>query len=80
VVNQAPYDPVDSAPIELQLLQGSTVYCTLSIAAGSTMSNVVDGFGLAPLAAEAQVSLNIVSVPTAAGSLPGRDLTVVIRL
>jgi hypothetical protein len=80
VVNQAPYDPVDSAPIQLQLLQGSTVYCTLSIAAGSTMSNVVDGFGLAPLAAEAQVSLNILSVPTATGSLPGRDLTVVIRL
>jgi hypothetical protein len=80
VVNQAPYDPVDSAPIQLQLMQGSSVYCSLSIPAGSTTSNVLDGFGLAPLAAEAQVSLNIVSVPTAAGSLPGRDLTVVIRL
>ena len=40
VVNQAPYDPVDSTPIDLHLRQGSTVYCTLSIAAGATTSNV----------------------------------------
>jgi hypothetical protein len=80
VVNQAPFDPVSSAPVTLTLRQGSTVYCTLSIAAGATISNVVSGFGLAPLAAEAQVSLDITGVPTAAGSLPGRDLTVVIRL
>ncbi len=80
VVNQAPYDPVDSAPVTLTLRQGSSEYCTLSIAAGSTTSNVVNGFGLAPLAAEAQVSLDITGVPTSTGSLPGRDLTVVIRL
>lgn len=80
VVNQAPVDPLDSAPIQLQLRQGSTVFCTLEIAVNQTTSNVVDGFGLAALAAEAQISLDILSVPTAAGSLPGEDLTVVIRL
>lgn len=80
VVNQAPSDPLDSAPVTMQLRQGATVFATLTIAAGATESNVVDGFGLAPLAAEAQVSLDILSVPTAAGSLPGSDLTVVIRL
>ncbi len=80
VVNQAPYDPVDLAPVELQLRQGSTVYCSLSIAAGATISNLVSGFGIAPLPSAAQLSLDILSVPTATGSLPGRDLTVVIRL
>jgi hypothetical protein len=44
------------------------------------MSNVVDGFGLAALAGSSVVSLDIVSVPTAADSLPGNDLTVIIRL
>ena len=47
---------------------------------GRAMSNVVDGFGLPPLASEAQVLLDILSVPTASGTLPGADLTVTIRL
>ena len=37
-------------PIQLTLRQGSTVYCTLTIADGATMSTSVDGFGLPPLA------------------------------
>jgi len=80
VVNQAPSDPLDATPIQLQLRSGSTVFCTLEIPVNQTSSNVVDGFGLAPLASETQISLDILGVPTAAGSLPGRDLTVVIRL
>jgi len=56
------------------------VYCTLTIADGATTSNVVDGFGLPPLAADARLSLDITSVPAAANTLPGRDLTVTIRL
>ena len=56
------------------------MYCTLTIADGATISNSVNGFGLAPLAASAQISLDITPVPGAADTLPGRDLTVTIRL
>jgi hypothetical protein len=52
----------------------------LTIADGQTSSNLLGGFGLAPLEANARLDLNITSVPTAAGTLPGRDLTVTIRL
>ena len=37
--------------VTVQLRQGSTVFATLTIADGMTTSNVVDGFGLAPLLA-----------------------------
>ncbi len=76
VVREAP----SGAAIELQLRQNSSVYCTLTIPDGQTISNVVSGFGLTPLAADALLDLDITSVPTAAGTLPGRDLTVTIRL
>ena len=48
VVHEAP----SGGAITLQLRQGSTVFCTLTIADGTTISNVVNGFGLPPLAAE----------------------------
>jgi hypothetical protein len=76
VVSEAP----SGGPVELQLCIGSTVYCTLTIADGTTISPSVDGFGLAPLAAGSQLSLNITSVPSAADTLPGSDLTVILRL
>ncbi len=76
VVAEAP----SGGPIELQLIQGSTVYCTLTIADGANSSNSIDGFGLPPLLAESHMTLNITAVPAAAGTLPGRDLTVTIRL
>jgi hypothetical protein len=66
--------------VEMQLRQNDTVYCTLTIADGATISNVVSGFGLPALAAAARLNLDVTSVPTAAGTLPGRDLTVTIRL
>lgn len=76
IVAEAP----SGGPVTLQLVLGSTVYCTLTIADGATQSNVVDGFGLPPLTASAQLNLNITAVPTAADSLPGQDLTVIVRL
>ena len=76
VVREAP----SGGAIVLQLTQGGAAYCTLTIADGQTTSNVVGGFGQAPLASGAQLDLNVTSVPTAAGTLPGRDLTVTIRL
>jgi hypothetical protein len=76
VVREAPR----GGAIEMRVRQDSSTYCSLTIADGETISNVVDGFGLAPLAVNAQLDLDITSVPTAAGTLPGRDLTVTIKL
>ena len=53
--------------------------CT-STATGATVSNTLDGLGMPPLALGAQVHLDVVDVPGAANTLPGRDLTVTIRL
>ncbi len=66
--------------ITLLVRQNSTVYCTLTIANGATVSNTVNGLGLPALAVNAQIHLDVVNVPGAANTLPGRDLTVTIRL
>ena len=75
VVNEAP----SGGAITMQVRQGSTVFATLTIADGTTTSDVVNGFGLAPLGAIGRVSLDILSVPSVSGTLPGSDLTVIIR-
>lgn len=76
VVREAP----TGAAVELRLRQNEVTYCNLTIAAGATISNSVSGFGLPPLAAGAQINLDVVSVGQGAEQLPGRDLTVTIRL
>jgi hypothetical protein len=76
VVREAP----SGGAIELEVTQDGSAYCTVTIADADTISNVVDGFGLVPLAAGARLDLNVTSVPTATGTLPGRDLTLTIRL
>ena len=70
--------PVGGAA-ELRVRQGTEVYCTLTIAAGQTTSSAVSGFGKGPLAETTPLSLDVLSVPAGANTLPGRDLTVVIR-
>jgi len=84
VLGEAPAPAPGSSPgtntLQLQLRVGSTVYATLSFNDGATTSNTVNGFGLAALASGAVLSLDILSVNSAANSLPGRDLTVVVRL
>ncbi len=76
VVREAP----TGAPVELRVRQNETTYCTLTIPAGGTTSNSVEGFGKPPLTAGAQLNLDIVSVGQGAEQSPGRDLTVTIRL
>jgi hypothetical protein len=76
VVREAP----DGDAIEMQLRLDETVYATLTIADGATTSNVVSGFGLPALEVNARLILDITSVPAAANTLPGRDLTVIVRL
>jgi hypothetical protein len=68
------------ASINLKLTQNGQSYCSLSIPAGATISNVVDGMTLTALRAQDQIGLDIVSVPQTADSAPGADLTVTIRL
>lgn len=76
IVRQAPL----GGDIALTLRQGEQEYCTLTIPAGETISGVVNGFGLPPLASGEKLYLDINAVPGAANTLPGRDLTVTIRL
>ncbi|MGA2598948.1 MAG: phage tail protein [Bryobacteraceae bacterium] len=68
------------APVNLQVTQNGQPYCALSVPAGATVSNVVDGATLPPLQSQAQLGLNILAVPQTSGSVPGADLTVTIRL
>ncbi|HUA18320.1 MAG TPA: phage tail protein [Bryobacteraceae bacterium] len=76
VVSDAPA----AAPVVMEVTQNGQPFCQLTIPAGTTTSNVVDGFALGPLQAGAQVGLNITSVVQTANAAPGSDLTVTIRL
>ena len=68
------------APLVLQLRVDSGLYTTLTIPVNATISNVVDGFALPPLAAMSRMTLDIVSAGQTYDSTAGRDLTVTIRL
>ena len=68
------------APVSMQITQNSQPYCQLTIPVNATMSNVVDGFALGPLLAQAQIGLDITAVTASSGVQPGSDLTVTIRL
>lgn len=72
--------PPSGGPIQLSLRRGGASYVDLTIADGAIVSNSVSGFGLPPLASGDRLTLDIVSIPAATGTLPGRDLTVTIRL
>ena len=66
--------------VTVQVRLDSTVFATLTITNGLTASNIVDGFGLAPLTAGSKIHLDVTSLPGGATSLPGQGLTVTIRL
>jgi hypothetical protein len=72
--------PATGGPIVLRLRQDAATYCELTIPAGGTLSNVVDGFGLPPLNPLARLNLDILAVSQTWDTTPGRDLTVTIRL
>lgn len=77
VVRQAPV----GGEIQLQIRQNDVVYCQLTIPENETSPEApVSGFGMVPLEAKAQLSLDILSVPQGDNSVPGSDLTVTIRL
>lgn len=70
--------PPSIGPVSLSIKVNGTPYAALTIPAGSTESDTIGGFGLPPLPADGQLSLDILAVGTSAN--PGRDLTVSIRL
>lgn len=65
------------AEIQLRIDVNGAPYCFVSVPAGWTASNSVDGAGLPVLPAGARISLSVLSVGQ---TVPGSDLTVVIRL
>jgi hypothetical protein len=65
------------AAVQVQLNVDGTAYCALTFAAGTITSNSVDGLTLAPLTSGAKITLSVLSVGK---SIPGNDLTVLIRL
>jgi hypothetical protein len=76
IVNEAP----TGGPVELQLKLDDGIYCALTIPSDERYSNVVSGFGRPAPGTGAQIRLDILSVPQAADTKPGRDLTVTMRL
>lgn len=76
-------EPASGGPVQLKLRQNGSDYCFLTINSGATRSNTVNGLGLPPLGSKAALSLDVTSVPfdqINASNLPGRDLTVTVRL
>ena len=73
-------DAPSGGAVTVQVRSGSTIFAALTIPDGQTVSNTVDGFGLAPLASGAQIHLDVTAVPGGSGTLSGQDLTVTIRL
>lgn len=73
IVSTAP----TGAAITLQITRNNVPYTSVQIPAGATISNLVDGFGMAALRSGDQLNLSIAGVGTAT---PGSGLTVIIRL
>lgn len=67
-------------PVQVRVWADDQAYADLSIAPGSKSSNVTSRFDEPPLGEGAQIRVEILSVGTAAGSYPGRNLTVTLRL
>jgi hypothetical protein len=64
-------------PVQLQVNVNGVSYCQLTIPIGLLVSNSVDGATLPPLVSGAQITLAVLAVGQ---TLPGADLTVLIRL
>lgn len=67
-------------PVVARLLVNGVAYCDLPVAAGSRSSAVVSGWGRLALAEGDELRVDVLSVGTAGGSDPGRDLTVTVRV
>ena len=66
--------------VRIEIRRNSTLLVLLEVPDGQPASPAVDGRLLGPLLAHDILDLDITVVPQAAGTLPGKDLTVTIRL
>lgn len=73
-------EPPMGDPLVVRVNRDSEELCLLTIDAGTTISNIVSGVNIPALLSMEQVSVDIISVGQGAFTLPGRDLTVTIRL
>lgn len=77
-------EPAEGYITSIDLLQNGTLYCSLQIESGKTDSTAIaDGISLAPLQAGAAFTMNVTLNPVPGFSetlIPGRDLTVTVRL
>ncbi len=72
--------PPTGGPVELDILLDGEVYCSLAFAQGMPFSNVVSGVNLPPLRAGAKLTVNVRSVVHYGNTIPGKDLSIRIRL
>ncbi len=72
--------PATGGPVEIDITLDQSVYCSLTFAQGSPFSNTISGVLLPPLRSGARLGINVRSVQHSSGTVPGRDLSVRIRL
>jgi hypothetical protein len=72
--------PATGGPVEIDITLDQSVYCSLTFAQGSPFSNTISGVFLPPLRSGARLGINVRSVQHSSGTVPGRDLSVRIRL
>jgi hypothetical protein len=72
--------PPTAGPAEIDVLVDGAVYCSLVFAQGATFSNVVSGVGLPPIREGSRLTVNVRSVVHYGNTIPGRDLSIRIRL
>jgi hypothetical protein len=68
------------APVVIRLRVDGATYCDLTVPAGQRRATPHSGADKAPLAEGAVLTVDVLSVGTAAGTYPGRDLSVVVRI
>jgi hypothetical protein len=72
--------PPTAGAVSLDILMDDEVYCSLHFAQGAVFSNTVSGVTLPPLRAGTKLSVNITSVVHYGNTIPGKDLSIRIRL
>jgi len=70
----------DGSDIVLRVTSNGSQYCELTIPAGSSVSESIDGRALPPLTPGMSLGLNILSTGLAESGRPGAGLTVTIRV
>ena len=77
------YAIVSNAPsggsVTVRISVDGSEYCRLNVPDSQLVSGSVSGFGKHPFSSGSRITVDILDVPNGAGSLPGKDLTVIVR-